>query len=450
MDSNDTLKIALSIAGSDTSAGAGIQSDLKTFLSLGVYGCTALTAITAQNTLRISCIEEIDPAIVQAQIRAVLSDLPVRAIKIGMVYSKGAIDAIADMVSRLRIPIVIDPVLKAGTGATLLREDAVKSLLDRLIPISTLVTPNIAEAEFLSGKKILTLRDATDAARNISNKGAKNVIVKGGHLKGKTSTDVLVESTGRIITIKNSRIEIGETHGSGCNFSAAVTAFLARGFSVHHSCLMAGQYVREALRGAASLGKGHPISMPRSFTDNNAERYLVLENLQSAVEAIIKIRKFYLLIPETQSNFAYALPAAESLEDVAAVSGRIIRAGKVAMQASHVRFGVSNHVASAILARMAFNPTVRSAINIKYDARLLDIAKSKFIVASYDRKMESPEFVHEEGASIPWGMKKVFSSTPDAEIVYHTGAHGKEPMTVVFGREPSELVRKIQSLLNRS
>jgi hydroxymethylpyrimidine/phosphomethylpyrimidine kinase len=170
------------------------------------------------------------------------------------------------MVSRLRIPIVIDPVLKAGTGATLLREDAVKSLLDRLIPISTLVTPNIAEAEFLSGKKILTLRDATDAARNILNKGAKNVIVKGGHLKGKTSTDVLVESTGRIMMIKNSRIDIGETHGSGCNFSAAVTAFLARGFSVHHSCLMAGQYVREALRGATPLGKGHPISMPRSFT----------------------------------------------------------------------------------------------------------------------------------------------------------------------------------------
>ncbi|HEY9490354.1 MAG TPA: bifunctional hydroxymethylpyrimidine kinase/phosphomethylpyrimidine kinase, partial [Nitrososphaeraceae archaeon] len=241
-------KIALSVAGSDSGAGAGIQSDLKTFSALGVYGCTAVTAITAQNTQEVSSIFKISPEIIKKQIQSIMTDIPPDSIKIGMVYSKQVIRIIYQLLEGYKTPIVVDPILAAGSGAKLLLDNAFESFISELIPISTLITPNLMEAEKLTGIKIKSKSNAVEAAKIIKKFGAKNVIIKGGHFSEKSVTDILLTSDGRSIEISNSRINVKETHGSGCNFSSAATAFLARGFSLNAAGKLANQYVHNALK----------------------------------------------------------------------------------------------------------------------------------------------------------------------------------------------------------
>ncbi|MEO9363809.1 MAG: bifunctional hydroxymethylpyrimidine kinase/phosphomethylpyrimidine kinase, partial [Nitrososphaera sp.] len=186
--------MALSIAGSDSGAGAGIQADLKTFSALGVYGCTAVTALTAQNTKKVSEIHEVPVRMVEAQIKSVMADLHPAAIKIGMVYSEEVIGTVAKSLKSAKAPIVLDPILAAGTGAKLLKSDALDPFVSRLLPLATLVTPNRMEAEKLSGVRIRSEGDGVEAARRLKALGAKNVIVKGGHFGKETVTDLLLDS----------------------------------------------------------------------------------------------------------------------------------------------------------------------------------------------------------------------------------------------------------------
>src|ERR671932_531214 len=213
-------KIALSIAGSDSGAGAGIQADLKTFSALGIYGCTAITAITAQNTQGVSAIFEVKPDIIREQITSVLSDMPPNAIKIGMVYSKQIIQTVCKLISNSKCPVVLDPIILAGTGAKLLLNNAIEPFINELIPLSTLITPNLREAEKLTNTKIKSEIDATEAASIIRKWGAKNVIIKGCHFGSKNSvTDFFLDSKGKSAKFSNPLINVKESHGSGCNFS---------------------------------------------------------------------------------------------------------------------------------------------------------------------------------------------------------------------------------------
>lgn len=253
------MKIALSIAGSDSGAGAGIQADLKVFSALGVYGCTAITAITAQNTKQVAEIFEISAAMVEKQIRSVMTDIKPNTIKIGMVYSTPIIGAVyLSLKKTSKIPTVLDPILAAGTGAKLLRTDAYKSFISKLIPLSTIITPNRMEAEKLADIVIKTENDAIEAAREIKQLGAENVIVKGGHFGSAHVTDLLLDSKGNIIKFTNPRLEIKEVHGSGCNFSSAVTAYLAKGMTPTEACKMANEFVHTAIRNAVTIGRGCP------------------------------------------------------------------------------------------------------------------------------------------------------------------------------------------------
>ena len=189
-------KIALSVAGSDSGAGAGIQSDLKTFSALGVYGCTAVTAITAQNTQEVSSIFKIRPEIIRKQIQSIMTDIPPDSIKIGMVYSKQVIRIVHQLLEGYKTPIVVDPILTAGSGAKLLLDNAFESFISEIIPISTLITPNLMEAEKLTDIKIESESNAIEAAKIIKKFGAKNVIIKGGHFSKKSVTDILLTSDG--------------------------------------------------------------------------------------------------------------------------------------------------------------------------------------------------------------------------------------------------------------
>jgi hydroxymethylpyrimidine kinase/phosphomethylpyrimidine kinase len=442
------LKIALSIAGSDSGAGAGIQADLKTFSALGVYGCTAITAITAQNTKQVAEIFEISPSMVEQQIRSIMIDMRPTAIKIGMVYSSPIIDAIYRSLKKTtKIPIVLDPILTAGTGAKLLRREAYKSFVSKLIPLSTLITPNKMEAEKLADIVIKTENDIIEAARKINKLGVKNVLVKGGHFGSEHVIDLLLDSKGDIMKFTNPRLKIKEVHGSGCNFSSAVTAYLAEGMALAQACKMANEYVHNAVKNAVNLGRGLPIANPSSVMYRDANRYHVLAELQDAVEEVSILDGFYRLIPETQTNFAYALLNAVEVSDVAAVRGRIIRIENTAVPASYIKFGVSTHVASAVIAYMSVNPDFRSAINIRFDKRIVDVCKSLFSVASYDRTKEPKKIKRKEGSTVVWGILAALSKNPIAEVIYHTGDVGKEPMICLFGRNPREVVNKIKAIL---
>jgi hydroxymethylpyrimidine kinase/phosphomethylpyrimidine kinase len=444
------LKIALSIAGSDSGAGAGIQADLKTFSALGVYGCTAITAITAQNTKHVAEIVEISAAMVEQQIRSVMIDMPPNAIKIGMVYSSPIIDVVYHSLKRSKIPIVLDPIFAAGTGAQLLRREAYKSFVSRLIPACTLISPNRMEAERLAGITIRTENDAIEGARKIKKLGAENVIVKGGHFDSTHVTDLLLDSKGNLIKFTNARLKIKESHGSGCNFSSAVAAYIAKGIAITDACKMANEYVHTAIKNAVTIGKGLPVVNPLSVIYRDASRYHTLMELQQAVEQVCILDGFHKLIPETQTNFVYALFNAVDISDVAGVRGRIARIDNTAAPSSYIRFGASRHVASAVIAYMSINPTFRSAINIRFGERLVKICRSLFSVESYDRSREPKKIKREEGSSVSWGILAALSKNPEADVIYHRGDVGKEPMITVFGRNPAEIEERIKRILKKN
>lgn len=247
---------AMTIAGSDSGGGAGIQADLKTFSALGVYGSSTLTAITAQNTVGVTMIHEIPIDIIVAQIDAVLSDIGADAVKTGMLASSAIVETMAEEMERHQVSrLVVDPVMVAKSGDRLLREDAVEALRTRLIPLAAVVTPNIPEAEALTGLKIETDEDVRRAAEAIVQLGARAVVVKGGHREG-PATDLFYDGV-RFQEFSAPRIDTVNTHGTGCTFASAVAAGLAKGLEVVESVELAKDYVTEAIRWSFPVGRGH-------------------------------------------------------------------------------------------------------------------------------------------------------------------------------------------------
>lgn len=250
------LPVALTIAGSDSGGGAGIQADLKVFFALGCHGTSALTALTAQNTRGVDGIHEVPPAFVEAQIDSVLADLPVGAAKTGMLASAGIVEAVAGRMRSSGTPLVVDPVFISKHRARLLHEDAIEALRSVLLPVATVVTPNLHEASGLTGAEVTDLESMKDAARAIHDLGAKNVLVKGGHLDADEAADVFFD--GRSIEVlEGRRFQTEDTHGTGCALAAAITAYLARGADVADSVSRAKLFVAGAIRYGLRLGGGH-------------------------------------------------------------------------------------------------------------------------------------------------------------------------------------------------
>ncbi|MGH2557778.1 MAG: bifunctional hydroxymethylpyrimidine kinase/phosphomethylpyrimidine kinase [Thermomicrobiales bacterium] len=247
---------ALTVAGSDSGAGAGIQADLKTFAALGVYGTSALTAITAQNTLAVLAIAEVPEEVVALQIDAVMEDIGPDAVKTGMLSSASIIEIVADRLEAWGVDkLVVDPVMIAKSGDRLLQPDATQALRNTLLPLAMIVTPNLPEAQVLSGREILNDEDVQDAARAIAALGPRIVVVKGGHRKGAPIDVVFDGST--VHEISGDRIETLNTHGTGCTFSAAIAANLALGRNPLEAIDAAKRFVAAALTASFPIGSGH-------------------------------------------------------------------------------------------------------------------------------------------------------------------------------------------------
>ncbi|HYG39091.1 MAG TPA: bifunctional hydroxymethylpyrimidine kinase/phosphomethylpyrimidine kinase [Cytophagales bacterium] len=252
---------ALTIAGSDSGGGAGIQADLKTFSALGCFGMSAVTAITAQNTVEVSSIHPIPPEMVRMQMEAVLTDIGTDAVKIGMLHSSEIIKTIYDVLLKFKVKnIVLDTVMSSKGGNKLLQNEAIDALKKYLIPISDIITPNLPEAEIMLGKKIETLDDMRMSVRLLGELGSKYVLLKGGHLNKQESADLLFnQASGKTEELKFNKINTMNSHGTGCTLSSAIAAFLAKGTPMEEAVVLAKSYIHLALEKGSyyQLGSGH-------------------------------------------------------------------------------------------------------------------------------------------------------------------------------------------------
>jgi len=421
----------LSIGGSDPSSGAGIQSDIKTFENHGVYGFTVITAITSQNTKKISKILPISSKIIKSQLKSVLTDFKIDAIKIGMLYDSSIIKAVNSIIKKQKCPIVVDPIIKSTTKTILLKKSAIEDYKKMIIPLATIITPNREESKILSGYS-----SVRDAAKKIQQLGAKNVIITGSNESKKWIVDFVLESKNDYI-LKGERINI-INHGSGCNYSASIASSLALKRSIHDAAQHAKEYVFQSIKNSRNLGKGINITYKKISQMQN--------ELSDSITDFQNIRNISNLIPECQTNFVFSKIRPKKIENILGISGRLVRAGNNVIQAGDLVFGGSQHVANVVIEVSKKFPEIRSAINIKYDPKRITKAKKrKMSVLSYDRKKESKNSKLKENSSISWGVSNCLKSEmPD--IIYHKGDLGKEPMIIVLGTTPAEVVRKIKQI----
>ncbi|MEM2851037.1 MAG: bifunctional hydroxymethylpyrimidine kinase/phosphomethylpyrimidine kinase [Candidatus Bathyarchaeia archaeon] len=442
------IPCALTIAGSDSGGGAGIEADLKTFATLQVYGTCAITAITAQDTREVHAIFPIPADLVKKQVETIFADFQVNALKTGMLYTQENVHVVADLIGKSRLKPVIDTVFAAGSGKNLILDDALDALIHRLIPKALVITPNIPEAEVITGIKINTVEDMKDAAARIAKLGPKAVVIKGGHLKGRIVTDIFFFKN-KFQSYSRPRIEV-KAHGSGCAFSAAITAYLAKKLGVPQAVALAEQFIENALTSHLKVGKGRPSVNPLAILYNEAEKFRVIEETSTAVRIIEDHPEFTPHIPEVGMQVAMALPFATSPQEVAAIEGRIIRFANRPKAVGGIKFGASSHIARVILTAMRYNPNFRAAMNIRYAPELIDAFKKlNFNISSFDRALEKPEVKLVEGGTLVWGIEQAIRMAKEMpNVIFDLGEIGKEPMIRVLGKTATEVVLKTLSAIN--
>ncbi len=429
----------LSIGGSDPSSGAGIQSDIKTFASFNVHGLTVITAITGQNTSSFGMIEPVSKIILKNQLESVISDFKIDGIKIGMVYNSQIIKELHHQLKKLKIPIVIDPVLKSTTGGSLIESSAIKDFQKFLIPIATIITPNKFEAEILSKTKINSKNKPKKIAKIIQKMGAKNVVITGIEAKNNQILDFVLEKNNSYFILGDKISKIN--HGSGCNYSAAMIFALAKNKSIKESVKFAKEFTYNSIKNAKKVGKGIVITDIQDYDKINSE-------LLDAIKKFIEIENIYKNIPECQTNFVYSKQKPKSIKEVLGISGRIVKTGIHVEVAGDLTYGGSKHVATAVLTMNEKFSQIRSAINLKYKKSTISkIKKSKLLVSSYDRSQE-PKNAKIKNSTIEWGIKSVIkNSKKPFDVIYHKGDFGKEPMIIVFGENPNAVLKKILKII---
>lgn len=439
---NGEAPCAMTIAGSDSGGGAGVEADLKTFAALGVFGTCAITVITAQNTGGVYEVFAIPPGIVKRQIEAVLEDIELKAVKTGMLYSREIMEVVSETIGEHGLRAVVDPVFQAGSGESLIKKGCLKVLIDLIVPQALVLTPNRYEAEEISKMEIRNLKDMEEAARRISSLGAKAVIIKGGHLQGPEVCDLLY-SDGTFKRFEKPRIDV-KPHGGGCVFSSAIAAYLALGNDIVNAVEKAETLIEQATRYALKVGQGKTPVNPMAHLNNETERYPVLRDVADAVEMIESQSEFLPWIAEVGTQIGMGVPYAVNLDHVAAVEGRIVKFGKSAKAVGCVKFGVSSHIARIILTVMKYDPRVRAAINLHYDPRLVKaFQKAGCKVSGFERTLEPADIKSLEGGTLAWGVEEAirrFGGVPDA--IYDLGEVGKEPMIRVLGTSATVTVKK--------
>ena len=428
----------LSIGGSDPSSGAGIQSDVKLLSSLNVHCLTAITAITSQNTSSFGISQPVSKKILKSQLESVLSDFKIDGIKIGMVYNSDVIKVLYNQLKKVKVPIVIDPVIRSTTGGKLIEKSAIKDFQKFLVPLATVITPNKFEAEMLSKTKVNAKNSPEKVAKTIQKMGAENVVITGINSKNNKISDFILEKNKKYLVTGDKISKIN--HGSGCNYSAALLFALVKKKSVRESVRFAKQITYNSIKNAKKFGKGITI------TDIQADK--INSDLSDAITKFTEIKNIYKSIPECQTNFVYSKQKPKSTKDILGVSGRIVKAGTQVVIAGELEYGGSKHVATALLTMNKKFPKICSAVNLRYQNKIiLKIKKSRLQVSSYDRNQE-PATVKAKQSTIEWGIKNAIKDSKKVpDVVYHKGDFGKEPMIIIFGETPNAVLKKISKII---
>ena len=421
----------LSIGGSDTSSGAGIQSDIKRFSNNGFYPFTVITAITSQNTKKITSIEPVSKRSLELQMESVLSDFHIDAVKIGMVFNTQIIKAIHSKLKNSKFPIVVDPIIKSTTGRLLLKKNALPDYRKMIIPLADVITPNRYESKILTG-----ITDARKAAKKIQSMGAKNVIITGFTESNNKIYDFILEPNNQY-KISGKKLPI-VNHGSGCDYSASMTESLAKGLPISKAVKIAKKFVYQSIKYSINIGKGINITHQEIPKD--------ALSLHNSIDEFRQIKNIHRGIPECHTNFVFAKTNPKTINDVLGISGRLVKTGKEIEIAGQIVYGGSQHVASAVIEVNKKFPEILSCINIKYDKKIILKAKKLGLtVLSYDRIKEPKKIKSKENSSIIWGVaNSLKNKCPD--LIYHKGDIGKEAMILIFGINPNNVIKKVSKL----
>ena len=437
---------ALTIAGSDPSGGAGVQADIKSFQYLGVHGFSVITCVTAQNTQTVKQIYPLSSSIIEDQLDSIFDDSDIKWVKTGMLYNGSIADLVAKKLNEYGLEPVVDPVLSSTTQIPLSTKSLIASLKTNLLPISLIVTPNIDEASILSGITIKSIADMENASRIIHTLGSKFVVVKGGHLPGKTSVDVIFDGK-KITKIMSPYISKLKVHGSGCAFSSLLTGYIALGIKPLAAIKKAKQDLWNLYSTPYHLGKKasflkYPPELDLSIV-HSTEHITNAIDLLDNIKKIVKILPLH-FVPEVGINICYALPNAQSTTDICGIDGRISAVQQGIRKCGKLSYGGSYHIAKIILTAMKHNPLYRAAMNIAYTTDIIKSCQEKgFLITSFSRCQE-PKNPH---SSMEWGTNHAIQKLGEIpDIIYDTGGQGKEAMIRILGEKPKDLLKKVQKI----
>lgn len=443
----------LTIAGSDSGGGAGIQADIKTISMLGGYGASVITALTAQNTKAVTGIHAPSAKFVAQQLRTVLDDIEVDAAKTGMLFSAPIIKAIAPILNRKQFPLVVDPVCVATSGAKLLKDDAIKAMAAMIFPYADLLTPNLSEAELFTGVKINDREDIFKAARLLLKMGPKAVLIKGGHAESVAATDWFVSQGADPIPFMQQRVDTDCTHGTGCTLSAAIATGLGQGMEIGAAIKRAQEYLNLALRAGYRLGEGGgPPNHLAPWIKEKAKSG-VLSDLDSFGRHLASLTGLLTVLPRVRTNIAIALPHADNLMEVAGYTGGIVgtRHGDVIM-AGYPAFGASVYTGSVLLAVRRFRPDLRCALTIGLKPgvkKALEMAGMETVWIDRDSK---PDYIKEEDGGVEeWGAFEAMKNCKALEAVRAVGdpgGVGREPLVRLLAEDISSLMAMLSRIID--
>ncbi len=395
------MRTALTVAGSDSIGGAGIQVDVKAMSVVGVHAATVITAVTAQNTCGVNDILPLPEEFIKEQLEAVLKDADIKAIKTGMLYSAEIVETVADILEDHEAPLVVDPVMFAGTGDALAEDDLASALRRKLLPICELVTPNKSEAEVLAKMKIKTRDDERLAAELIGKQGSA-VLIKGGHFNTPTVTDLLYLSS-EFTKMEYPRLNKAG-HGSGCTLSSYITAHMAKGMDVANAVFKSREMIQESIATQYSVGRGDYVVNPM-VKGTESEGFMILDALDSAANRILDVVPEE-LVPRTGMNIAMAMKDAQGPEQIAAIDRRLVVHNGMIRKGGPAKFGVAEGLSYVLMAVMKRDPSIRCVMSLACTNEMLDIMEEvgmKVIVAEMvkDRLMDSTEKAISKGKGIP-------------------------------------------------
>jgi hydroxymethylpyrimidine/phosphomethylpyrimidine kinase len=439
-----TPPVVLTIAGSDSGGGAGIQADLKTIEAGGAFGTSAVTSVTAQNTTGVESTHVLPVEKIAAQCTAVRSDFDVAAIKTGMLATGDVIELVTDEVQDSDAPAVVDPVMVATSGDRLL-EPAAEAAYEDLVAEATLVTPNADEAEVLTGIEVTDSARAQQAAEALVEMGAEAALVKGGHVPGDDIVDVLATAE-NIETVRHSRVDTEATHGSGCTLSSAIATRLAHGDDLAVAVRTGIDLLARAVRYNLDVGEGPGAVHHMVAVRDQAERDPTAERVAEVVAQFVR-RDVSPLVPEVGLNVVGATPYAEVPTECAAVEGRVTRTLDGVAANRGVRFGASTNVARFLLAAREYDSDLRFAVNCRFDdavERALDTLDGP--VAEYDPSDRPDEAA---GQTVEWAATEAFAEDETSPVaVAGRAAVGWEPTVVLLAPDTATLADRTVTLLD--